>query len=80
MRISLETKPSTTIPAPEHQYGGEGNYRQRDQLLPIHAGKITLKSCRATRYLRNKFIFYCLSQGKNRQLASKSPLSVRFNP
>jgi hypothetical protein len=52
MRISLKTKTLATKQAPEQQYSGGGNYQQRDQLLPIHAGKITPKSAGATRDLR----------------------------
>jgi len=53
MRVSLKTKTSATKSAPEQQHGGEGNYQQRDQLLPIHDGKITPKFLCATRDLHD---------------------------
>jgi hypothetical protein len=49
--VSLETETLATKFAPEQQHRGEGNYQQRDQLLPIHAGKITLKCRCATKDL-----------------------------
>jgi len=55
--ISLETETVTAQFTPEQQRGGEGNYQQRDQLLPIHAGKITPKCSRATKDLANQFSF-----------------------
>jgi hypothetical protein len=64
MGVSLKTEARATKFAPEQQHGGEGNYQQRDQLLPIHGGKITPKSQRATRDLQHTVIFYWQRQNK----------------
>jgi hypothetical protein len=52
MGISLKTEPLPTEFTPEQQRSGGGHYQQRDQLLPIHIGKITPKSAHATRDLQ----------------------------
>src|SRR5579859_4806037 len=53
MSISLKTEALATKPLPNQHYCGEGNYTQRDQLLPIHGGKITPKIGCATKDLGN---------------------------
>jgi hypothetical protein len=72
MSVPLKTESRASKFAPEQQHRGDGNYQQRDQLLPIHAGKITPKSPGATRDFQNKVIFYCLEQ-------NKTLLQVAFN-
>jgi hypothetical protein len=74
--ISLKTEAWAAKFAPEQQRGGEGNYQQRDQLLPIHAGKITPKSRCATKDLRrdhNPFL-----TGAKQELRTFSPLPLVF--
>jgi hypothetical protein len=71
MSVSLKTETRATQFAPKQQRSGEGNYQQRDQLLPIHGGKITPKSPRATRDLQDTVIFYCPRQNKICGLSQK---------
>jgi hypothetical protein len=58
VRVSLETETLATKFAPEQQHRGDGNYQQRDQLLPIHGGKITPKCRCATKDLAERLLFF----------------------
>jgi hypothetical protein len=48
MRVTLKTEFAPAKPAPHQQNRGGGNYYQRHQLLPIHAGNITPNPTGAT--------------------------------
>jgi hypothetical protein len=43
MSVTLEAETTATQFPAEQQHGRASNYQQRDQLLPIHAVKITPK-------------------------------------
>src|SRR6478736_5222837 len=49
MRVSLKTETRAPKLAGHQRASSDGNYQQRDQLLPIHGGKITSKSAHATK-------------------------------
>ena len=49
MGVSLETETLAAKSAAYQYTSGDGNYQQRHQLLPIHAGKITPNPTHATR-------------------------------
>jgi hypothetical protein len=65
MSVSLEAKRPATKSAPEQQNSGGGNYQQRDQLLPVHDGKITPKSARATKDFKNQTFRLLASHWQN---------------
>jgi hypothetical protein len=58
MRVSLKTEPLAAKFAPEQEHRGKDDNQQRDQLLPIHDGKITSKSRSATKDLRSTTPFF----------------------
>jgi hypothetical protein len=49
VRAVLETELARPEFPPNKNRGSNHNYRQRSQLLPIHAGNITSKKTRATK-------------------------------
>jgi hypothetical protein len=48
MRVACKTELAPAKLSPQEQSGDQSHNRQRNGLLPIHAGNITAKSVRAT--------------------------------
>jgi hypothetical protein len=64
MGVALKTEPMAAELLTQQQYRRRGHYEQRDQLLPIHGGKITPKTGGATRDLKKCLAFFWFGKDK----------------